>query len=189
MSQTLSGVPLVAIDPIAVAAPPQIDAAPPVRPPGTIEHALGVVLGRTRRGSEELIQHRFNLGTARRQLLGAVDGVRTLGELTQPDAAPNAQRLVSDAARLVAFGLCRSVRGELPQRFMVAAMNLTLRLPRLPVGAAAPAGDSDKPLAEATAVAPHKAGQREGRMTGLQLAASLVAALLLAWIVFEIARA
>lgn len=187
MSQTLSGVPLVAIDPIAASVPPQIAVVPPARPPGTIEQALEVVLGRTRRGEEELIQHRFNLGAARRQLLGAVDGVRTLGQLTQPDAAPNAQRLVSDAARLVAFGLCRSVRGELPQRFMVAAMNLTLRVPRLLVTAATPPAPREGENLRVASVP--QADRRAGRLTGLQRAAAIVAVLLFAWIVFEIARA
>lgn len=180
MSQTLTGVPLATLDPTALRAPLQPIATVRPRPPGTIGCALDVVLERTRRGDEELIQHRFGLGAARWQLLAALDGKCALGHLTQSGANPDAGRLVSDAARLVAFGLCRAVRGELPRSLMVAAMNLTVRLPRALMPAAAPA--RPQPTALDTL-------EPDSATRPLHLAAAIVAALLLAWLVFEIARA
>lgn len=183
-TRTLSGLSFATLDPTAFSAPAQPVVPAPAPAPSTIDLALEVVLERTRRGDEELIRHRFGLGAARWQLLAAIDGVRALGVLTQPGAYPGASRLVSDAARLVAFGLCRSVRGELPRSFMIAAMNLTMRLPRALIPAGAPA--QSRPAAPPPVVL--DTPQRDSDTRRLHLAAAIVAVLLLAWIVFEIAR-
>lgn len=92
--------------------------------------ALGVVLERTRRGEDELARPLFGLGASRLRLLAAIDGRSSLDALAAADAQLVRQRLVRDAARLVAFGLARQVRGELPREYLVAAMNLTVRIPR-----------------------------------------------------------
>ena len=185
LSQTLSGVPLATLDSIALSAPARPITPPPPRPPSTIDRALDVVLERTRPGDEELTLNRFGLGAARWQLLAALDGVRALGELTQPGAHPNATRLVSDAARLVAFGLCRSVRGELPRSFMIAAMNLTMRIPRMP----APTGEVPALFRPAAMRRdPPRDFPREGEVRPLYLAAAIVTLLVCTWVVFEVAR-
>lgn len=91
--------------------------------------AAGVVLELTRRGREELDHPRFGLHAHQRRLLEQCDGRRSLRDCA--DAEPRLQpiRLARDAARLVAFGLARQVRGELPAQLMVEAMNLTARIP------------------------------------------------------------
>ncbi len=88
-----------------------------------------VVLEPTRRGREEIGQPRFGLHGHQRRLLAQLDGRRSLGDCA--DAEPRLQpvRLARDAARLVAFGLARQVRGELPPELMVEAMDLTARIP------------------------------------------------------------
>jgi hypothetical protein len=92
---------------------------------------------------------------------------------------------VRDAAGLVAFGLCRSVRSELPRSFMIAAMNLTMRLPR----ALSPANAPARSRPDAVQLSTLDALGRDSDARPLHLAAAIVAALLLVWIVFEIARA
>lgn len=94
----------------------------------------GVVLEATRRGREDLERPRFGLGGGQRRLLSQLDGTRSLDECAAAEPRLQRQRLVRDAARLVAFGLARQVRGELPQQMLVDAMNLTARIPldRLP---------------------------------------------------------
>jgi hypothetical protein len=96
--------------------------------------AESVVLEPTRRGREELAQPRFGLGGNQRRLLAQLDGRRSLADCATADPRLQQPRLARDAARLVAFGLARQVRGELPQQLLVAAMNLTARIPldRLP---------------------------------------------------------
>lgn len=88
-----------------------------------------VVLEPTRRGVEELERPRFGLGANQRRILAQLDGQRTLDDCMAADPRIQAVRLGKDAARLVAFGLARQVRGELPQELLVAAMNLTARIP------------------------------------------------------------
>lgn len=88
-----------------------------------------VVLEPTRRGREELEQRRFGLGANQRRLLALLDGERSLQHCAQAEPQLQRPRLARDAARLVAFGLARQVHGELPQHLIVAAMNLTARIP------------------------------------------------------------
>lgn len=83
----------------------------------------------TRRGREELEQPRFGLHAHQRRLLAQCDGRRSLGDCAEADARLQPVRLARDAARLVAFGLVRPLRGELPPELMVEAMNLTARIP------------------------------------------------------------
>lgn len=104
-----------------------INTAARVAAPATINQALDVVLERTRWGDDELAQSRLSLGDTQRQLLSALDGQRTLTEAVPTRA--DADQLAGDAARLVAFGLVRQVRHELPRRFMVAAINMKVRAP------------------------------------------------------------
>jgi hypothetical protein len=92
--------------------------------------ALEVVLIRTRRGEDELGRPVFGLGLSRLRLLAALDGQSTLNALASADPELVRQRLVRDAARLVAFGLAKQIKGELPREYLVAAMNLTVRIPR-----------------------------------------------------------
>lgn len=93
-----------------------------------------VVLEPTRRGRDEIGQPRFGLHGHQRRLLAQLDGRRSLGECADADPRLQPARLARDAARLVAFGLARQVRGELPPQLMVEAMDLTARIPldRLP---------------------------------------------------------
>lgn len=95
---------------------------------------VAVVLEPTRRGRDEIGQPRFGLHGHQRRLLAQLDGRRSLGECADADPRLQPVRLARDAARLVAFGLARQVRGELPPRLMVEAMDLTARIPldRLP---------------------------------------------------------
>ncbi len=91
--------------------------------------AGSVVLAATRRGREELGQPRFGLAGNQLRLLTQLDGLRCLDECAAAEPRLRRQRLARDAARLVAFGLARPVRGELPREMLVAAMNLTARIP------------------------------------------------------------
>ncbi len=93
------------------------------------DSAGSVVLESTRRGREELERPRFGLGGNQRRLLAQLDGARSLDECAAAEPRLQQPRLARDAARLVAFGLARQVRGELPQDLLVAAMNLTARIP------------------------------------------------------------
>lgn len=97
-------------------------------PRSEVDNAGSVVLEATRRGREELERARFGLGGNQRRLLMQLDGLRSLDECATAEPRLQTQRLGSDAARLVAFGLARQVRGELPQDMLVAAMNLTARI-------------------------------------------------------------
>ena len=103
------------------------------KPRGTAEPPP-VVLELTRRGREELVQPRFGLHGHQRRLLEQCDGRRSLHDCAEADPRLQPVRLARDAARLVAFGLARQARGELPPELMVEAMNLTVRIPldRLP---------------------------------------------------------
>lgn len=93
-----------------------------------------VVLELTRRGREELMQPRFGLHGHQRRLLEQCDGRRSLHDCAEADPRLQPVRLARDAARLVAFGLARQAKGELPPELMVEAMDLTARIPldRLP---------------------------------------------------------
>lgn len=98
------------------------------------DEPAAVVLEMTRRGREELERPRFGLRGHQRLLLEQCDGRRSLRDCADADPRLQPVRLVRDAARLVAFGLARQVRGELPPELMTEAMNLTARIPldRLP---------------------------------------------------------
>jgi hypothetical protein len=112
---------------------PSTPEAPGGQPRGADEPAA-VVLEVTRRGREELARPRFGLRGHQRRLLEQCDGRRSLRDCAESDARLQPVRLARDAARLVAFGLARQVRGELPADLMTEAMNLTARIPldRLP---------------------------------------------------------
>lgn len=178
LTRTLTGLPLATLAPSGLNLRPM----PAVRAPATIDRALTVVLERTRRGDEELIQHRFGLGAARWQLLAAIDGKHPLGQLDLQGADFTVQRRASDAARLVAFGLCRAVSGELPRSMMVAAMNLTMRLPRALIAA------DTRQRPDTVDVDLETLDEIEGdRAIGpLQVSAAVVIGLLLAWIALEV---
>jgi len=96
---------------------------------GRPEQPAAVVLELTRRGREELERRRFSLHAHQRRLLEQCDGHRSLSDCAEADARLQPVRLARDAARLVAFGLARAVRGELPAELMVEAMELTARIP------------------------------------------------------------
>jgi hypothetical protein len=91
--------------------------------------AWAVVLGRTPRGDTELGRPLFPLSAAQRTLLQALDGQCSLRELTAAQPTLASVRLSRDAARLLAFGLVKQLRGELPREIVVASMNLTMRVP------------------------------------------------------------
>jgi hypothetical protein len=97
--------------------------------PAGEDGAGSVVLEATRRGREELARPRFGLAGNQRRLLAQLDGLRSLDECAAAEPRLRPPRLARDAARLVAFGLARQARGELPREMLVAAMNLTARIP------------------------------------------------------------
>lgn len=99
------------------------------RPAPAPTDARDVVLEATPRGAAELERGRFGLSGNQRRLLAALDGRRSLAECAAAEAKLQADRLPRDAARLVAFGLARQARGELPNDLLVSAMNLTARIP------------------------------------------------------------
>lgn len=88
-----------------------------------------VVLGRTPRGDAEMQRALFPLSAAQRDLLNALDGKRSLRQLVVTQPALQSARLARDAARLLAFGLVKQLRGELPRDVVVSSMNLTMRVP------------------------------------------------------------
>lgn len=88
-----------------------------------------VVLGRTPRGDAEMQRALFPLSAAQRDLLNALDGRRSLRQLVVTQPALQSARLARDAARLLAFGLVKQLRGELPRDVVVSSMNLTMRVP------------------------------------------------------------
>ncbi len=90
---------------------------------------LVVALERSRRGQAELEKPQLNLSGPQRRLLAALNGARTLREIVAVDPGIDALRAPRDAARLVAFGLAKEVRGRLPQKLIVSALNLTMRIP------------------------------------------------------------
>lgn len=95
----------------------------------SVGDAWSVVLELTKRGQAELEKSMFGLSGNQRRLLASIDGQRTLRECAELEPALQHDRLARDAARLVAFGLGKQVRGELPQDLLVSAMNLTARIP------------------------------------------------------------
>lgn len=118
--------------------------------------AWAVVLGRTPRGEAELGRPLFPLSTAQRKLLQALDGQCSLRELTATHPTLASVRLSRDAARLLAFGLVKQLRGELPREIVVASMNLTMRVPaeafrHLAARAPTPAVSADAPLSSTSA--------------------------------------
>jgi hypothetical protein len=118
--------------------------------------AWAVVLGRTPRGEAELGRPLFPLSTTQRTLLQALDGQCSLRELTAAHPTLASVRLSRDAARLLAFGLVKQLRGELPRDIVVASMNLTMRVPadafrHLAARAPAPEVTAEPPLSDASA--------------------------------------
>ncbi|MFN3564427.1 MAG: hypothetical protein ACK4V1_00375 [Burkholderiaceae bacterium] len=110
--------PAMSVDPNALGA----SSAPAADP-------LDVALERTRRGQAELERPQLNLSGPQRRLLAAFNGTRTLREILAADPGVDASRAPRNAARLVAFGLAKEVRGRLPQQLVVSALNLTMRIP------------------------------------------------------------
>ena len=128
----------MSIDPDALAVSRQASADP-----------LDVALERTRRGQAELEKPQFNLSGPQRRLLAALNGARTLREILAVDPGVDATRAPRNAARLVAFGLAKEVRGRLPQQLVVSALNLTMRIPlealRMPAQQQESAGQRELP--------------------------------------------
>lgn len=93
------------------------------------EHAWDVVLARTPRGEDELRKPLLPLTPAQQEILLMLDGESSLRELAGLRSSLRSARLSRDAARLLAFGLVRQVRGEFPRDLVVSAMNLTMKLP------------------------------------------------------------
>lgn len=110
--------PAMSVDPNALGVPREASADP-----------LDVALERTRRGQAELEKPQLNLSGPQRRLLAALNGARTLREILAVDPGVDATRAPRNAARLVAFGLAKEVRGQLPQQLVVSALNLTMRVP------------------------------------------------------------
>lgn len=104
---------------------------PPATRPATdpADPAWQVVLARTPQGEDPQRLALLPLTTPQRALLQALDGGSTLRQLVAHAPALGSKRLTHDAARLLAFGLVRQVQGSLPQRLVIEAMNLTLRVP------------------------------------------------------------
>jgi hypothetical protein len=101
----------------------------PSRQAADIVAVAEVVLECTRRGAMERERPSFGLSRSQSALLAVIDGQRTLGDCARENSDINLTRMPRDAARLVAFGLAKVLRGELPQSLMVEAMNLTQRIP------------------------------------------------------------
>lgn len=94
-----------------------------------LESAWDVVLARTSRGDNESGRPFFPLSKAQREIMLAVDATNSLRELVRQRPDLGSDRLLRDAARLLAFGLVRQVHGEFPQQLVVEAMNLTSVIP------------------------------------------------------------
>jgi hypothetical protein len=118
----------------------------PAAGPDPYEHAWDVVLARTPRGEDELRKPLLPLTPPQQEILLMLDGESSLRELAALRSSLRSARLSRDAARLLAFGLVRQVRGEFPRDLVVSAMNLTMKLP---VGAFRP-----QPRAASTPSAP-----------------------------------
>jgi hypothetical protein len=101
--------------------------SPAITPPA--EGIGHVVLGRTPRGDVEVERALFPLNPAQRELLLLLDGRRSLRQLVAAQPKLQSARLARDAARLLAFGLVKQLRGELPRDVVVSSMNLTMKLP------------------------------------------------------------
>lgn len=101
----------------------------PPSPSDPYESSWTVVLARTPRGDEEVSRHLMPLTRAQRALLLALDGELSLAQAVAQQPDLRTARLSREAARLLAFGLVKQVRGELPRQLIVEAMNLTIRVP------------------------------------------------------------
>jgi hypothetical protein len=87
-------------------------------------------------------------------------------------------RLSREAARLLAFGLVKQVRGELPRQLIVEAMNLTIRVP---VSTFAPRAAASTP--EHPAPAPRATPRRETGAWPVQaIALAAIVALAALWL-------
>lgn|GEM_PF-3207024 len=135
-----------------------------------------VVLERTPRGEAELARPMFPLSVAQRVLLQAIDAAGSLRELADRHPTLASASLTRDAARLLAFGLVRQLRGELPREAVVSAMNLTMRVPAQAFGQLA--AQRAQPPPSTPVERPRKAG-RLVRATAVALA--LAAAAAAAW--------
>jgi hypothetical protein len=84
---------------------------------------------RTSRGDNESARPFFPLSKAQREIMLAIDATSPLRELVRQRPDLKSDRLLRDAARLLAFGLVRQLHGEFPQQLVVEAMNLTSAIP------------------------------------------------------------
>ncbi len=151
--------------------------------PDPYESAWDVVLVRTPRGEDEIRRPIIPLSKVQQDILMAIDGVHSLHELVRLRPELKSHRLSRDCARLLAFGVVKTVRGELPQALVVQAMNLTIRVPaealrrRLAAAQAEASGLQDSATA---GVRPPAAPRRTGPLVAV-LAALLGSSLLLWW--------
>jgi len=116
-----------------------------------LKSAWDVVLARTTRGDNESGRPFFPLSRAQRQIMLAIDARSSLRELVQQHPDLHSDRLLRDAARLLAFGLVKQLHGEFPQQLVVDAINLTNAIPvdAFPtlVAARAEAADEERRMA------------------------------------------
>jgi hypothetical protein len=138
-----------------------------------------VVLERTPRGEAELARPMLPLSVAQRLLLQSIDAAGSLRELAERTPTLASASLTRDAARLLAFGLVRQLRGELPREAVVSAMNLTMRVPAqafsplaAQAGQAAPSASADPP----------RRSMRRVRATAIALALVAAAAAAAWWL-------
>jgi hypothetical protein len=101
----------------------------PVTTADPLDSAWDVVLVRTSRGDSESARPFFPLSKAQRDIMRAIDATSPLRELVRQRPDLSSDRLLRDAARLLAFGLVKQVHGEFPQQLVVEAMNLTSAIP------------------------------------------------------------
>lgn len=135
------------------------------------ESSWDVVLARSSRGEDELRRPIIPLSRAQLHILASIDGAYSLHELVRLHPELKSHRLSRDCARLLAFGVVKTVRGELPRDLVVQAMNLTVRVPAAAFRAAVPDSQEHMPAA-----APPPAASR-----GLLLLLAITSAAALAW--------
>lgn len=138
-----------------------------------------VVLERTPRGEAELARPMFPLSVAQRVLLQSIDAAGSLRELAERTPTLASASLTRDAARLLAFGLVRQLRGELPREAVVSAMNLTMRVPAQAFSPLAAQARQPAPSAPAGRA---RRSMRRVRATAVALALAAAAAAAAWWL-------
>lgn len=147
------------------------------------ESAWDVVLVRTPRGEDEIRRPIIPLSKVQQDILLAIDGVHSLHELVRLRPELKSHRLSRDCARLLAFGVVKVVRGELPQALVVQAMNLTMRVPidALRPRRAASAPAAQVPRQASGAVAPLAGPSTRSTTRVVALLAAVAGAGVLLW--------